>query len=75
MLRFEGELWRYTGAKERAIRERFDMSPTEYYLALMRLIDREEAWAADPIVTKKLAAARSRRSATRAARRIREAGS
>ena len=30
ILAFEGQWWKYAGAKEQAVRELFDMSPTRY---------------------------------------------
>ena len=37
ILAFEGQWWKYAGAKEQAIRELFDMSPTRYYQVLNAL--------------------------------------
>lgn len=68
MLRFESQYWRLTGAKERAIRETFDVTSTEYYLHLARLIDRPEAMAAHPMTVKKLLNERDSRARSRARR-------
>jgi hypothetical protein len=54
MLQFEGQWWKYAGAKEQAIRDEFDMSATRYYQVLNALIDRPEAMAAEPMIVKRL---------------------
>lgn len=54
MLAFEGQWWRYAGAKEQAIRETFDLSATRYYQLLNALLDRPEALAHDPMTVKRL---------------------
>ena len=50
ILEFERQWWKYAGAKETAVREKFDMSSTRYYQVLNALIDRPEALAADPLL-------------------------
>lgn len=40
---FERTIWKYAGAKEAAIRERFDISPTRYYQLLAWAIEQPEA--------------------------------
>ena len=50
ILAFEGQWWKYAGAKEQAVRELFDMSPTRYYQVLNALIDKPEALAAEPLL-------------------------
>ena len=70
ILDFEREWWKYAGAKEQAIRERFDLSPTRYYQLLNRLIDDEAAVAHDPMLVKRLRRLRSQRQRERAARRL-----
>ncbi|MDT7700771.1 MAG: hypothetical protein QOJ30_3096, partial [Pseudonocardiales bacterium] len=47
ILAFEGQWWKYAGAKEQAVRELFDMSATRYYQVLNALVDKPEALAAD----------------------------
>ena len=47
ILAFEGQWWKYAGAKEQAIRELFDMSATRYYQVLNALVDKPEALAAE----------------------------
>ncbi len=70
ILTFEGQWWKYAGAKEQAIRELFDMSATRYYQVLNALVDKPEALAADPLLVKRLRRLRSSRQRTRAARRL-----
>ncbi len=69
ILDFEREWWRYAGAKEQAIREHFDMSPTSYYKAVNDLIDRDDAMAYDPMLVKRMRRMRSARNRQRAAAR------
>jgi len=70
VLSFERQWWKYAGAKEQAIRDRFDMSATRYYQVLNALIDRDEALEADPLLVKRLRRLRSTRQRARAARRL-----
>jgi hypothetical protein len=70
ILDFEREWWRYAGAKEQAVREHFDLSPTRYYQLLSRLIDQSEAEAYDPMLVKRLRRMRASRQRQRAARRL-----
>lgn len=70
ILDFEREWWKYAGAKEQAIRERFDLSPTRYYQLLNRLMDDDDALAYDPMLVKRLRRMRSARQRQRAARRL-----
>ena len=42
ILEFERQWWKYAGAKEQAVRDKFDMSSTRYYQVLNALIDRPE---------------------------------
>ncbi|MBV9921956.1 MAG: DUF3263 domain-containing protein [Pseudonocardia sp.] len=70
ILAFERQWWKYAGAKEQAIRELFDMSPTRYYQVLNALLDKPEAMAADPLLIKRLRRLRTTRQRTRAARRL-----
>jgi hypothetical protein len=66
ILAFEGQWWKYAGAKEQAIRELFDMSATRYYQVLNALVDKPEALAADPLLVKRLRRLRASRQRTRA---------
>jgi hypothetical protein len=70
VLAFEGQWWKYAGAKEQAIRELFDMSATRYYQVLNAVIDKPAALAVDPLLVKRLRRLRSTRQRTRAARRL-----
>ena len=69
ILEFERQWWKYAGAKETAVRERFDMSSTRYYQVLNVLIDRPEALEADPLLVNRLRRLRAARQRQRAARR------
>jgi hypothetical protein len=68
MLAFERQWWRYAGAKEVAIRERFGMSATRYYQVLNALVDRPEALAVDPLLVRRLRRMRAARQRQRPAR-------
>jgi transcription initiation factor TFIIIB Brf1 subunit/transcription initiation factor TFIIB len=70
ILDFEREWWRYAGAKEQAVREAFDLSPTRYYQLLNRVIDDERAVTYDPMLVKRLRRLRSARQRQRAAKRL-----
>ena len=70
MLAFEGQWWKYAGAKEQAVRELFDMSGTRYYQVLNALIDRPEALAHDAMLVKRLRRMRQTRQRARSARRL-----
>jgi hypothetical protein len=70
ILDFEREWWKYAGAKEQAVRERFDLSPTRYYQLLNRIIDDEVALDYDPMLVKRLRRLRSARQRQRAAGRL-----
>ena len=70
ILAFERLRWRYAGAKETAVRERFDMSAVRYYQVLGALIDRPEAWAYDPMLVKRLRGLREGRRRQRSGRRL-----
>ena len=68
ILVFERQWWRFAGAKEAAIRERFGMSPTRYYQVLNALIDRPEALAVDPLLVRRLRRMRGARQHQRSSR-------
>ena len=70
ILAFERQWWKYAGAKEQAIRELFDMSPTRYYQLVNRLIDKSAALEADPMLVKRLRRLRYRPAARAAAPRL-----
>src|SRR3954463_14136418 len=68
ILAFERQWWKFAGAKEQAIRDRFAMSATRYYQVLNALIDRPEALAHDPLLVKRLRRLRATRQRARTAR-------
>ena len=70
ILDFERQWWKYAGAKETAVREKFDMSSTRYYQVLNALIDRPEALEADPLLVRRLRRLRAARQRQRSARRL-----
>jgi hypothetical protein len=67
ILEFERRWWRQPGAKEQAIRDTFEMSPTRYYQMLNALLDLPQAAAYDPQLVYRL---QRLRSAPRARRRM-----
>ena len=70
ILAFERQWWRHAGAKENAIRERFDLSATRYYQLLNKLLEKPEAIEADPMLVKRLRKTRASRQRKRGARRL-----
>jgi hypothetical protein len=70
ILAFERQWWKYAGAKDQAVRELFDMSPTRYYQLVNRLIDKTAALEADPMLVKRLRRLRSGRHRARTAPRL-----
>lgn len=68
MLDFEGQWFRYQGAKEQQIRDLFDLKPTAYLQRLNTLIDRPDALAYAPVTVKRLQRQREARGAVRAQR-------
>ncbi len=70
VLDFERQWWKYAGAKEQAVREKFDMSSTRYYQVLNALIDRPEALVHDPLLVRRLRRLRAARQRARSARRL-----
>jgi hypothetical protein len=65
ILDFEGQWWKFAGAKERAIKELFDMTPPAYYKLLNNLIDRDDALLAAPMLVKRLRRLREARTNAR----------
>jgi hypothetical protein len=65
VLAVEGRGWSGAGEKERAIRERLDMSPTRYYQLLNALLDDPLALAYDPVTVNRLRRQRERQRARR----------
>ena len=70
ILEFERQWWKYAGAKEQAVRDKFDMSSTRYYQVLNALIDRPESLAFDPQLDRRLRRLRAARPRARSARRL-----
>ncbi len=70
ILDFERQWWKYAGAKEQAVREKFEMSSARYYQVLNTLIDRPEALASDPLLVRRLRRLRASRQRQRQARRL-----
>lgn len=70
MLALEQQWWKYAGAKESHVRERFGVSATRYYQQLNALIDRPEALAHDPMLVKRLRRLRVQRQYQRSASRL-----
>jgi hypothetical protein len=68
VLTFEKQYWKYSGAKEQAIRDRFEMSATRYYQVLNALLDRPEAQEFEPMLVKRLRRQRAARQRARSAR-------
>jgi hypothetical protein len=65
ILAFERRWWKHAGAKEQAIRDTFDLSPTRYYQLVNTLLDRPAALAYDPVLVKRLRRLRASRSRRR----------
>lgn len=59
ILDFERRWWRQPGAKEQAIRDNFEMSPTRYYQTLNALLDLPQALTYDPSLVNRLQRLRS----------------
>ena len=70
ILAFERQWWQYAGAKEQAIKEMFDLSPTRYYQVLNEVIDNPAALAEDPLLVRRLRRLRTSRQKARSARRL-----
>ncbi len=70
LLAFERQWWKFAGAKEQAIRDKFQMSATRYYQVLNALIDKPEALVQDPLLVKRLRRLRSTRQRNRSAKRL-----
>lgn len=63
ILAFEKQWWRFEGAKQQAIEQRFGLSATRYYQVLNRLLDDPAALAAEPVVVRRLQRQRQSRRA------------
>lgn len=71
ILELERQWWKYPGAKDTAVREKFDMTPTRYYQVLNSLIDRPEALVVDPQLVRRLVRLRDERRRQRSMQRSR----
>jgi hypothetical protein len=67
-LDLEGTRFKYAGAKEAAIRERFSESPTRFYQRLARILEDPDAVAYDAQLVNRLRRIRDQRVAQRTAR-------
>ena len=54
ILDFERQWWRQPGAKDQAIRDTFEMSPTRYYQTLNVVLDLPQALRYDPTLVNRL---------------------
>lgn len=70
ILDFETQWRRYAGAKETAIRERFDMSLTRYHQVLNTLLDEPAALEHAPMLVRRLRRLRDQRARQRSAQRL-----
>ncbi len=68
VLAFEKQYWKYSGAKDQAIRDSFEWSPTRYYQVLNALLDRPEAQECEPVLVKRLRRQRATRQRARSGR-------
>lgn len=65
ILEFERLPWKYQGAKDAAILERFDITPTRYAARLNQIIDLPAAEVYDPVTVRRLRRLRTQRQAQR----------
>jgi hypothetical protein len=65
ILDFERQWWRQPGAKEQAIRDNFEISPTRYYQILNGLLDLPQALNYDPTLINRLQRMRAGAARTR----------
>ena len=70
ILSFERQWWKFPGAKEQGVRDKFQMSATRYYQVLNAIIDKPEALVEDPLLVKRLRRLRSKRQRMRSAKRL-----
>lgn len=70
ILAFERQWWRYSGAKEQAIKDTFDMTPARYYQQLSRILEDPAALAHDPLLVKRLIRLRAVRHTARTGRPV-----
>ena len=65
ILEFERATWRYGGARDAAILERFGHSPTRHAQIVNHLIDQPAAHAYDPALVRRLLALRANHKTSR----------
>lgn len=70
ILEFERSWWKYPGAKDTAVRERFGMTAPRYYQVLNALIDHPAALAFDAALVRRLTRLREQRVRQRSTRRV-----
>ena len=70
ILAFEQDWVTHAGAKDEAVRQRFDLTPTGYHQLLNRLIDLPAAEAHAPRLVRRLRRRRAARQEQRSARRL-----
>lgn len=70
ILDFERRWWKYAGAKDAAIRETFDVSPTRYYQELGAVLEDPAALEVDAATVRRLVRLREARRGVRTRRRI-----
>lgn len=70
LLDFAGLWFKYAGAQEQEIRDRFDLSATNYWQKVNALLDRPEALAYAPTTVNRLRRVRAERQAARSGRRL-----
>jgi hypothetical protein len=70
ILAFEEDWVSHAGAKDAAVQERFDLTPTGYHQLLNRLIDLPAAEAHAPRLVRRLRRRRAARQEERSARRL-----
>lgn len=70
ILAIERLTWRFSGAKEQAIRDRLGISAIQFYQRLNVLVDTEAALAHDPHTVKRVRSLRETRQRSRSARRM-----
>jgi hypothetical protein len=68
ILAFEKQWWRHAGAKEQAIRDRFEVSATRYYQLLNALLDNPAALEHEPVLVGRLRRLRGSRARARSTR-------
>ena len=66
-LDFERQWWKFPGAKEAAVRDLFNESPTRYYQRLNHLIETPAALVHDPMLVRRLRRLRDARRRQRSA--------